>query len=309
MAMTMAEAAKLATDQLVAGVIETIVKESPILAMLPWTEVVGNALAYNRENVAPSVSFYDVGDEWTEDTPTFSAITTKLKVLGGDADVDRFLQATRANVNDLRAEVTALKAKAWAHAFEDAFLYGNATTDPTTFDGLQLLVPAAQRTSLGTSATPAVLSLAKLDQAIDAVKPGRPDLILMSKACRRRISTYMRANSSPVAFQIDDFGHRTLSWDTIPIAVSDFISDTETIASGVYSAKTGAASTTIFCLRFGGDGLHGLHNGPVPQVDDIGPLATKDADRVRIKGYVSTALYSTVAISCIDGISTGAVTA
>jgi hypothetical protein len=39
--MTKAEAAKLTNDLLLRGVIETIVKESQVLTLLPWMEVTG----------------------------------------------------------------------------------------------------------------------------------------------------------------------------------------------------------------------------------------------------------------------------
>lgn len=91
MALTLAEAAKLSNDLLLAGVIESIIKESPVLQALPFIEIVGNGLTYNRENAAPTAAFYAVGDDWTESTPTFTQITTALTILGGDADVDNSL--------------------------------------------------------------------------------------------------------------------------------------------------------------------------------------------------------------------------
>ena len=47
MAQTLAEAAKLSNDLLLAGVIESIIKESPVLQVLPFVEIVGNGLTYN----------------------------------------------------------------------------------------------------------------------------------------------------------------------------------------------------------------------------------------------------------------------
>ena len=121
MAMTKAEAAKLTNDLLVRGVIETIVKESQVLALLPFMEVTGTAVTYNREATMPAASFYDVGDTWTESTPTFTQIQATLKILGGDADVDNFLQATYADPNDIEAEVIASRAKAIAHKFSEDY--------------------------------------------------------------------------------------------------------------------------------------------------------------------------------------------
>ncbi len=87
--------------------IETIITESMILELLPFMEVTGTSVTYNREATLPAATFYDVGDAWTEATPTFTQKTATLKILGGDADVDNFLQATYADPNDIEAEVTA----------------------------------------------------------------------------------------------------------------------------------------------------------------------------------------------------------
>ena len=106
MALTLAEASKLSNDMLLQGVVETIVKDSPILQRLPFIEIVGNGLTYNQEKTLPSIDFYDVGDTWAESTPTFEQITANLKIMGGDADVDNFLKATRSNVQDLETATT-----------------------------------------------------------------------------------------------------------------------------------------------------------------------------------------------------------
>ncbi|MBI4297011.1 MAG: phage major capsid protein, partial [Chloroflexi bacterium] len=81
MALTLAEAAKLSNDTLLLGVIETIIYESPVLQALPFIEVLGNGLTYNRENAAPTAAFYNVGDTWAESTPTFTQVTTSLTIL------------------------------------------------------------------------------------------------------------------------------------------------------------------------------------------------------------------------------------
>src|SRR5262245_61279633 len=111
MALTLAEAAKLSNDVVVAGVYETVVKESPILERLPFVDMVGNALTYNRENAMAAAAWFAVGDSWTESTPTFTQVASTLTILGGDADVDQYLQKSRSNVQDLTAVILELKAK------------------------------------------------------------------------------------------------------------------------------------------------------------------------------------------------------
>src|SRR4030065_459263 len=166
MALTLAEASKLSNDVLLQGVVETIVKDSPIIQELPFVEIVGDGLTYNQEKTLPTIDFYDVGDTWAESTPTFEQKAAQLKIMGGDADVDNFLKATRSNIQDLEAAVVELKAKALKHKFEDTFIYGDSATAPKSFDGLKKLIDTgptgAQVIAMG--ATGATLTLDKIDE-------------------------------------------------------------------------------------------------------------------------------------------------
>jgi HK97 family phage major capsid protein len=308
MALTLADAAKLSNDVVLAGIIETVVKESPVLQTLPFVEITGNSLKYNRESALASAGFFAVGGIWTESAPTFTQVSSALVILGGDADVDNYLRQTRSNVQDIEAAVIELKAKAVAHTFEDGFLYGDGAADANSFDGLHKLCPSAQQVHQGSGTTPAALSLANLDAMIDLIKPGKPDLLVMSRRTRRGLSAYARANTSPVEYAVNAFGQQVAFYNGIPIAISDFQLDTETLASGAYSAKTGGTGSTIWALRFGEDGLAGLTNGGL-QRERIGSLETKDATRTRVKWYVGMALFSTLAVAKVDGVSAAAVVA
>jgi hypothetical protein len=137
MSISLTEASKLSTDILVKGIIETVVKDSPILERLPFIQIVGNSLKYNREKTLPTVAWYDpVTDTWTTSEPEFEQCTSTLCILGGDADVDNFLKSTRSNVQDLEAAVIEQKAKALRNEFENAFLNGQVSVNPKQFNGL-----------------------------------------------------------------------------------------------------------------------------------------------------------------------------
>src|SRR3990170_3633736 len=140
MALTLAEASKLSNDLLMQGVVETIVKDSPVLQKLPFIEIVGNGLTYNKENALPDIDFYDVGDTWAESPPTFTQVTANLKIMGGDADVDNFLKATRSNIQDLETAVIELKAKALQQKFEETFIYGDTSVNSKQFEGLKKII-------------------------------------------------------------------------------------------------------------------------------------------------------------------------
>jgi len=304
MALTLAEAAKLSNDILLQGVVETIIKDSPILQQLPFIEIVGNGLTYNQEKTLPTIDFYDVGDTWAESTPTFEQKTANLKIMGGDADVDNFLKATRSNIQDLEAAVIELKTKALRRKFEETFVYGDSVTNTKQFDGLRKLIDTttASDQTIAMGATGATLTLAKLDELIDAVKGGKPDILLMSRRSRRKINALVRAAGGMMETDRDKWGNFIQLWDGIPIGVSDWILDTHVLTGGVETATTGGTCSAIYATQFGEGGLCGLTSPGHIQVEPIGSLETKDASRTRIKWYVSLALFSTVKAATLIGV-------
>jgi hypothetical protein len=48
---------------------------------------------------------------------------------------------------------------------------------------------------IATGATGAALTLAKIDELIDAIKGGKPDMLLMSRRSRRKINALVRRGS------------------------------------------------------------------------------------------------------------------
>jgi len=289
---------------LLQGVVETIVKDSPILQQLPFIEIVGNVLTYNQEKTLPTIDFYDVGDTWTESTPTFEQKTASLKIMGGDADVDNFLKATRSNIQDLEAAVVELKAKALRDKFEDTFIYGNATSNPKQFDGLRKLIDTTTAGSqvIAMGPTGATLTLGKLDELIDAVKGGKPALLLMSRRSRRKLNALVRAAGGMIETDRDNWGNFIQLWDGIPIGVNDWILDTHVLSGSVETATTGGTCSTIYAFQMGEGALCGLTSPGHLTVEPIGSLETKDASRTRIKWYCSLALFSSIKAAALIGV-------
>lgn len=294
MALTLAEGAKLSNDVLLEGVVETVINDSPILQRLPFIEIVGNGLTYNRENAAATAAFYGVGDTWAENTPTFTQITTALTILGGDADVDNYLARTRNNVQDLEAAVVTLKAKAVQRKFDDTFINGDTIIDTKAFDGIDKQSTAGQTASMGTNG--ATLTLAKLDEAIDLIRGGKPDMLLMSRRTRRGLTALARASGSGVVEQDrDEFGRMVQFYDGVPIGVNDYISDAKTVG-------TSSDCSTIYALQFGEGAVVGLTGPGGLTVERVGSLETKDATRVRVKWYVALAIFNQLKLSRLVGI-------
>jgi hypothetical protein len=303
--MLLEEAAKLSNDMLLQGVVETIVKDSPVLQRLPFIEIVGNGLTYNQEKTLPSIDFYDVGDTWAESTPTFEQITANLKIMGGDADVDNFLKSTRSNIQDLEAAVIELKAKALRDKFEETFVYGDSEDNAKQFDGLRKLIDTEAEGDqvIAMGDTGATLTLAKLDELIDAVKGGKPDMLLMSRRSRRKINALVRsAGGVMTETDRDKWGNFVQLWDGVPVGTNDWILDTHVLVDGVETDTTGGDCSTIYAVQFGEGALCGLTSPGHLQAEPVGPLENKDASRTRVKWYVSLALFSSVKAAALIGV-------
>lgn len=293
MALTQIEAGKLANDLLIRGIVETIVKEAPVLQYLPFMEVTGTSVRYTRENVMPAAAFYVPGDTWSEATPTFTSVQTGLTILGGDADVDNFLHATYADTQDVEAEVIASRAKAVAHTFAETFITGDTAVNAKQFDGIRKLTPAGQTVSMGTNG--AAITLEKLDEMIDLVKPGKPEMLIMSRRTRRQLKALRRTTGPIIETSVSQFGEQVITYDGIPIVVDDFMPDNETQGSS-------SNASSIYALKTGMDtGLMGLQHGGIT-VETVGELETKDATRHRIKWYCGLAMMSQLGCARLAGI-------
>src|SRR3954467_13396029 len=112
MALTLIQAAQQTTDMLLRGVIETVLDESPVLQFLPFETIQGNALKYTQEVTPGRAAFYAIGDTWTEGTATTQQKPPTRGILGGDADVDIFVQRVMSDQNDQGPMHIRLKANA-----------------------------------------------------------------------------------------------------------------------------------------------------------------------------------------------------
>ena len=310
MSLTLVEGQKYTTDKLEKGIIQTIVKDSPILSRLKFMNWEGNSYTYNRESTEPTAQFYAVGDTWTESTGTLTQVTAVLYTLGGDADVDNFLQQTKGDLNDILQMQVEAKTEAVKRKYHDGYYYGSNAADSKSPDGCHILIAdATYNTVHAGSGTGTALSIDKLRQAMDMIKGQSPDLIVSSKTMRRRMTTYMESVGSAFPTTRDEFGMGVTDFNGTPWATDDNIVDTETAASGAYAAQTGGANTSIFVFRFDSLGVMGLQNGSL-KTEIFPRLETKNASRVRIIWYVSLMLKSLISCAKVDGIvAASAVTA
>jgi len=306
--LTILEAAKLnkGTEEQRA-IIELYSGSSDILANLPFQNIQGNALKYNREANYPGVGFRGVNESYTASTGVLNPVTEVLVIAGGELDVDAFIVQTMGA--EQRAVHEAMKVRALSLAWTNKFINGNNATDPREFDGLEIRTVGDQLISAGSTANGAALSLAKLDQAIDQVLA--PTHLIMNKAMARKFAAAGRATavSGYITYNPDELGRRIMQYNGIPILVvdkdnngSDILGFDEAAASGTSTA------TSIYVVSMGPQGLTGIQNGGM-DVRDLGELQSAPVMRTRVEWYNGIAVFNGRAVCRLQHIGDLAIVA
>ena len=318
MAVTLPQSALLSQNDLQRGVIETFVQLSPVLDRIPLMPIEGNAYAYNVEATLPGVAFRAVNEAYTESTGTVNQLTESLVILGGDADVDRFIVQTRGNLNDQRAVQTRLKVKAASYKFQDTFFNGDVTVDTKSFDGLKKRLTGSQVISAGTNGIPVVGNggsdanaffdqLDNLLAAVPGIDASNGAIYANSNIVNKVRSAGRRIGGVDIVKE-DLTGKRVVTWNGIPIldpgnnnAGTAILPQTETQGSS-------SLASSIYAVKFGEDetdgGVTGLTNGGV-MVDDLGFLQSQPVYRTRIEFYCGLAVFAGKGAARLTGVLTG----
>lgn len=301
--VTLAESAKLTQDMLIAGLIETIVEVNPLYEMMPFTEIEGNALAYNRENALGDVQFLGVGGTITAKNPaTFTKVTSELTTLIGDAEVNGLIQATRSDFTDQTAVQVASKAKSLGRQYQASMITGDGTGN--SFTGLLSLVAVTQTIYAGTNG--GQLTFALLDQLLDMVKDkdGQVDFIMSSASMRRKFFELLRALGGATINDVMTLpsGRTVPVYRNVPWFVNDFIPTNQV------RGTSGAVCTSIFAGTFDdGSNKYGIAGLTAKgaaglRIQNVGPKENADETITRVKMYCGFANFSQLGLACLAGL-------
>ena len=117
----------------------------------------------------------------------------------------------------------------------------------------------------------------------------------MSRRSRRSLNLLARSSGGFLEADRDQFGNMLQFYDGIPIGLSDYISDVETVGAST-------DCSTIYAMQFGEGGLAGLTAPGGLTVERVGSLESKDASRVRVKWYAGLALFNSVKLAKLTGV-------
>ena len=283
MALTLVDAQVLSHDVLQAGVIETIVKESSVLSVLPFQTIEGNAYSYNVEKALPAVQFRGVNEAYTASEAQFEQRSENLVILGGDVELDRFILQTLSNVNDQMAVQIAEKAKAIANTFTKTFFKGSKASNAKEFDGLDVRIAGTEQ-EINYTDSPEIQAELKgnarkldaLNTLLDAVRGGA-DAVFMNKRVKRQILAVLQSSDHYIENGVDAFGKPVEKYAGVPLLTveNEILGDTD-----LYAVKFGAYTHVT-----------GLTNGGV-QVRRLGETSAKAVEVTRIEFFCGMAQFN-----------------
>ena len=310
MALTLLEASKLNSgDVKRSAVIEMFAENADLLRVMPFEDILGGSLTYNKEGKLPGVAFRGFNESYTESTGVINPETEVLRIAGGDLDVDKALIKTRGG--DIRATQEAMKIKALALNIMAKMINGDSEVNPREFDGLRKringdqLVPA----NITDANNNNPLSLEALDTAIDRVD-GATHMV-MSKAMRNKLTVAARnsAIGGDLQWDKDEFGRRIAVYNDLPILIADYDDlGNRIIDFNEAGPGGGTTSQSIYVLSIGDDMVTGLQNGTM-EVADLGELDSAPVLRTRVEWLIGLAVMHGRAASRVWGITNAAVTA
>lgn len=322
--VTLLEAAKWGDDLLKKGVVEVIIRESPILETIPMITIQGNALKSMVEDTLPTVGFRDVNGTYSRDFGTDAEHYWGTAILGGEVFVDNYIVRTRGNLGDVKARQYQKKAKAAALTFDYYFFKGDGTS--SSFKGLNQLMAESNTTNasqqfgqvvstgdfagVNSQANGAALALDDLDYAHDALRTGMADAVLGNRTVRRKITKLARTSVTGVSLidiGDDAFGRQVMQWNGVPYRI---VGDAPpNLYNGLildYNETRGSSNvcTSLYFVRWGADefvsGLLGA--GGAFEVVDFGETEAAPGHLGRIEFYPGIAIFSKWAVVRLQGI-------
>lgn len=303
MALLITEAAKLELPFLVSGVAEQIVTVDEVFNVIPFKNIAPVVThEYNRENSLGSqdASFIAPEGVVTESAATFTQVSDTVKVIVAAVNVPKLYLSNPTQA----ATQIAKKSKQVARYFSQAFITGSGTGN--AFTGVLKLVSGSAGLdipaggTLGSNTLSGSLSFNLMDQAFDAVTIARPTAIFANKTTLQSYYTLLRnaGGIQPQMVQVPAINspYQTVGFRGVPVFRNDWI-----VANEQSNTNTGRMYFAYFDEN---EGLTAFFNGnTILDISDPIPVPSSDSVQFVVAMRCGLSLQSTLALSCISGLS------
>lgn len=279
MAITLAEMKVGMADKVFEQVIDTFLRESEILQLLPFDNCVspsgGSTLTYTYvQTVLPSTAeFRALNTEYTDSAAKLEKKSADLKIFGGKFPMDRVLKQSEGKFNNLAFQMEQ-KIKAAISLFHYTLINGDATTNNKEFDGLDKML-AGTTSEFNKSAVLDVSTAEKLKTNADQfyellttlIRETDADALLMNSKTIAKVQTLARILGYKTESEAA-FGKKVVSMDGVRLMdLKNHYTVSGSRATAVSCVKDGISRTVstsqtgltdIYAVKFDvNDGFHG----------------------------------------------------
>ncbi len=300
--VTLSESAKLALDDLVAGVIENIITINQMYELLPFDGIDGNSLAYNRENVLGDVQMLGVGGTITaKAAATFTKVNSNLTSIIGDAEVNGLIQATRSSETNQEAQQIASKAKSAGRQYQNQLVNGDGTGD--NFAGLLTLCASGQKVDTGVNGSNLTFEI--MDTLLDLVvdKDGLVDYMAFPARSIRSYKSLLRGLGGASMDDVYELpsGARVIAYSNVPIFRNDYIPVNQTQGGSSNTTSLIAGTLDDGSRTIGIAGLTAANSAGIV-IEDVGIHQSRDETITRVKWYCGLANFNEKGLAVAPGI-------
>lgn len=318
MAMTLAEMKAAMDDKVAQQVVDTFLRQSEVLQMLPFDNTVspsgGSTLtyAYVQKKLPSVASFRALNAEYEASQATVEKKTAELKIFGGKFSMDRVLKQAEGKYNNLAFQMQE-KIQAAVSLFHYTLINGNAATTVDEFDGLdKMLVGTTSELNTGEVIDLSTMEKIKAnaDQLYEAltllIRNTSADALLMNTATITKIQTVARVLGYKTESE-EAFGRKVTVMDGVRLmdlqnhyTVADGTASANPVVKAGISRTVGSAQATgltdVYAVKFDvNDGFHGATltgtSGVSQYLPDFSkPGAVKDGE---VEMVAATALKNT----------------
>lgn len=314
MPITLEQAQALSQSKLTSYIIDEF-RKSALLDKLPFDNCVKPqggvtmAYVYNRVTTLPTAAARAINSEYTPQEAVTTENTVNLKVFGGSFQVDRVIAADEEQViNHVQFQLEQ-KTKATIALFHDMFINGDSAVGAgTTFDGLDKALTGSS-TELTPGSTIILDSSTNIDsnwkvfldqlRKLRALMDGAPTLYLMNGDMFATFQSVMDRAGINLAGK-SNYGDEALQWgSSVVMTLGDKPGTSNPII------ETTAGITSIYAVRLGLDGVHGVSPSGSKLVDTYlpdmkAPGAVKTGEVEMVAAMALKATRSAAVLRSID---------
>ena len=270
------------TDKIAQKVVDTFIRKSEILELLPFDNCVapnggGSTLiyGYTQKKLPSATAFRAINTEYAPNQAAIEDKTVELKVFGGAFEMDRVIKQAEGMFNNMAYQLDE-KIKSAIGTFHNAMINGDKSVDANSFDGLDKFL-VGQSTEYGTDAVIDLSNMAKLKENADVfyeallklINDTGAQAIMVNSSMKTKIQTVARVLGYKTESE-EAFGRTITTIDKVRIIdlgnVVTASGEGVVVETPIINTKTrevGGSSTTgltdIYAVKFGvEDGFHGV---------------------------------------------------